>query len=328
MSAGVQRREFISLLGGAAAWPLTARAQQRMMPVIGFLNSATAVGYAPMASAFKQGLKETGYAEGNNVTIEFRWAENQYERLPALAADLISRQVTVIFANSPSIAPVKALTNTIPIIFLSGDDPVRLGFVASLNRPGGNVTGVNIFSGETATKRLGLLRELVPHAARIAILINTDFTASLRFQDDVEAAARALGLATELLSANSDHEIERAFDRLANGRADALLVGPGPFFDSRRDLLVALAAKIAIPAGHETRATAMAGGLTSYGANVGDGYREAGIYTGRVLNGEKPANLPVLQSTKFEFIINLRTAKALGLTVPDKLLALADEVIE
>jgi ABC-type uncharacterized transport system substrate-binding protein len=328
MSAGVQRREFISLLGGAAAWPLTARAQQRMMPVIGFLNSATAVGYAPMASAFKQGLKETGYAEGNNVTIEFRWAENQYERLPALAADLVSRQVTVIFANSPSIAPVKALTNTIPIIFLSGDDPVRLGFVASLNRPGGNVTGVNIFSGETATKRLGLLRELVPHAARIAILINTDFTASLRFQDDVEAAARALGLATELLSANSDHEIERAFDRLANGRADALLVGPGPFFDSRRDLLVALAAKTAIPAAHETRATAMAGGLTSYGANVGDGYREAGIYTGRVLNGEKPADLPVLQSTKFEFIINLRTAKALGLTVPDKLLALADWVIE
>ena len=245
----MKRRQFITLLGGtAAAWPLAARGQQRMMPVIGFLNSASADGYAPMATAFRQGLKETGYAEGNNVTIEFRWAENQYERLPVLAADLVSRQVTVIFANSPSIAPVKALTNTIPIIFLSGDDPVRLGFVASLNRPGGNVTGVNIFSGETATKRLGLLRELVPHAARIAILINTDFTASLRFQDDVEAAARALGLATELLSANSDHEIERAFDRLANGRADALLVGPGPFFDSRRDLLVALAAKTAIPA--------------------------------------------------------------------------------
>jgi putative ABC transport system substrate-binding protein len=280
-----------------------------------------------MATAFRQGLKETGYSENNNVAIEFRWAENQYERLPALAADLVSRQVNVIFANSPSIAPVKALTNTIPIIFLSGDDPVRLGFVASLNRPGGNGTGVNIFSGETATKRLDLLRELVPRAARIAILINTDFTASLRFQGDVEAAAR-VGLATELLSANSDREIERAFDRLATARADALLVGPGPFFDSRRDLLVALAATIGIPAAHETRATAMAGGLTSYGANVGDGYREAGIYTGRVLNGEKPANLPVLQSTKFEFIINLRTANALGLTVPDKLLALADEVIE
>jgi putative ABC transport system substrate-binding protein len=234
----MKRRAFITLLGGgaAAALPIATRAQQRMMPVIGFLNSATAVGYAPMAAAFRQGLKETGYAEGNNVTIEFRWAENQYERLPVLAADLVSRQVTVIFANSPSIAPIKALTNTIPIIFLSGGDPVWLGFVASLNRPGRNVTGVNIFSGETATKRLGLLRELVPHAARIAILINTDFTASLRFQDDVEAAARALGLATELLSANSDHEIERAFDRLANGRADALLVGPGPFFDSRRDL--------------------------------------------------------------------------------------------
>jgi putative ABC transport system substrate-binding protein len=325
----MRRREFVSLLGGTAlAWPLVARAQQPAMPVIGFLNSASADGYAPMATAFRQGLKETGYLEGNNVVIEFRWAENQYERLPALAADLVNRQVTVIFANSPSVAAVKALTSTIPIIFLSGDDPVRLGFVASLNRPGGNVTGVNIFSGETATKRLDLLHELVPLAARIAILINTDFTASLRFQDDVEAAARALGLATELLSANNDREIEHAFNRLANSGADALLVGPGPLFDSQRDLLVALAAKIAVPAAHETRATAIAGGLTSYGANVGDGYRQAGIYSGRVLNGEKPANLPVLQSTKFEFIINLKTAKALGLTVPDKLLALADEVIE
>jgi putative ABC transport system substrate-binding protein len=195
----MRRREFVSLLGGTAlAWPLVARAQQPAMPVIGFLNSASADGYAPMATAFRQGLKETGYLEGNNVVIEFRWAENQYERLPALAADLVNRQVTVIFANSPSVAAVKALTSTIPIIFLSGDDPVRLGFVASLNRPGGNVTGVNIFSGETATKRLDLLHELVPLAARIAILINTDFTASLRFQDDVEAAARALGLATEL----------------------------------------------------------------------------------------------------------------------------------
>ena len=324
----MKRREFITLIGGAAAWPLSARAQQPAMPVIGFLNSASADGYAPMASAFRQGLKEIGYVEGSNVVIEYRWAENQYDRLPALAADLVSRRVTAVFANGPSVAAVKGLTNTIPIVFLSGDDPVRLGFVASLNRPGENVTGVNIFSSETATKRLGLLREFVPHASKIAVLINTDFTPSLRFRDDVEATARMLGLTTERLSANDDREIERAFNTLASARPDALLVGPGPLFDSQRNLVVALAAKIAIPTGHETRATAVAGGLMSYGANVGDGYRQAGIYAGRVLNGEKPANLPVLQSTKFEFIINLKTAKALGLAIPDKLLALADEVIE
>ena len=329
MTVTIGRRKLLAALGGAAiAWPFAARAQQAAMPVVGFLNSASADGYAPMASAFRQGLKEIGYVEGSNVVIEYRWAENQYDRLPALAADLVSRRVTAIFANSPSVAAVKGLTNTIPIVFLSGDDPVRLGFVASLNRPGGNITGVNIFSGETATKRLNLLRELVLHASKIAILINTDFTASLRFGDDVETAAPTFGLTTERLSANDDREIEHAFNKLASARPDALLVGPGPLFDSQRNLVVALAAKIAIPTGHETRATALAGGLMSYGANVGDGYRQAGIYTGRVLNGEKPANLPVLQSTKFEFIINLKTAKALGLTVPDKLLALADEVIE
>ena len=198
MTAKMKRREFITLLGGSAAvWPLGASAQQPAVPVIGFLNSASADGYAPMSSAFKQGLREIGYVEGSNVVIEYRWAENQYDRLPALAADLVSRRVTAIFANSPSVAAVKGLTTTIPIVFLSGDDPVRLGFVASLNRPGGNVTGVNIFSGETATKRLDLLRELVPHASKIAILINTDFTASIRFRDDVEAAAPMLGLTTE-----------------------------------------------------------------------------------------------------------------------------------
>src|SRR5262249_9362849 len=327
VNAKLKRRDFITLLGGAAAWPLSARAQQSAMPVVGFLNSASADGYAPMASAFRQGLTEMGYVEGSNVVIEYRWAQNQYERVRELGGELVSRRVTAIFANSPPVAAVKGLTNTIPIVFLSGDDPVRLGFVASLNRPGGNVTGVNIFSGETATKRLGLLRELVPHASKIAILINTDFTASLRFRDDVEPPPRMLVLTTERLSANDDREIERAFNKLANARPDALLVGPGPLFDSQRSLVVALAAKIAVPTGHETRATAVAGGLMSYGANVGDGYRQAGIYAGRVLNGEKPANLPVLQSTKFEFIINLKTAKALGLTVPDKLLALADEVI-
>ena len=197
MANYIRRRKFLATLGGAVTWPLAARAQQAAMPVVGFLNSASADGYAPMASAFRQGLTEIGYAEGSNVVIEYRWAENQYDRLPTLAADLVSRRVTAIFANSPSVAAVKGLTTTIPIVFLSGDDPVRLGFVASLNRPGGNVTGVNIFSGETATKRLGLLRELVPHASKIAILINTDFTASIRFRDDVEAAAPMLGLTTE-----------------------------------------------------------------------------------------------------------------------------------
>ena len=323
------RREFITLLGGAAVgWPLAARAQQPTMPVVGFLNSASAVGYASMAAAFKHGLNETGYVEGNNVTIEYRWADDQYDRLPAFATDLVSRRVAVIFANSPSIAAAKAATSTIPIIMMSGDDPVRLGFVTSFNRPGGNITGVSILSGELAAKRLELLRELVPHAKTIAILINSDFGPSGRFRSDVEVAARALRLPIEFLQANNEREIDHAFNSLAQPRADALLVGPGPFLDSRRDLLVALAAKMAIPAGYETRATAAAGGLISYGADVGDGYRRAGRYVGRILKGEKPAELPVDQATRFELVINLKTARALGLQIPDRLLALADEVIE
>ena len=325
----MRRRDFITLIGGVAmSWPLTGHAQQTTLPVVGFLNSASADGYASMAAAFRQGLKDTGYVDGNNVTIEYRWAENQYDRLPALAADLVSRRVTVIFANSPSIAAAKAATTTIPITFLSGDDPVRLGFVASLNRPGGNATGVAILSGALAAKRLELLRELVPHARTIAILINSDFGASGRFQSDVEAAARALGLAIQFLQTNNEREIDGAFNSLAQARADALLVGPGPFLDSRRELLVALAAKTAIPAGYETRATAVAGGLISYGADVGDGYRQAGIYTARILKGANPNDLPVVQPTKFELVINLKTAKALGLAVPRPLLTLADGVIE
>jgi putative ABC transport system substrate-binding protein len=325
----MRRRHFITLVGGAAmSWPLTGHAQQTTLPVVGFLNSASADGYASMAAAFRQGLKDAGYLDGSNVTIEYRWAENQYDRLPALAADLVSRRVTVIFANSPSIAAAKAATTTIPITFLSGDDPVRLGFVASLNRPGGNATGVAILSGALAAKRLELLRELVPHARTIAILINSDFGASGRFQSDVEAAARALGLAIQFLQTNNEREIDGAFNSLAQARADALLVGPGPFLDSRRELLVALAAKTAIPAGYETRATAVAGGLISYGADVGDGYRQAGIYTARILKGANPNDLPVVQPTKFELVINLKTAKALGLAVPRPLLTLADGVIE
>jgi ABC-type uncharacterized transport system substrate-binding protein len=325
----VRRRQFLCLVGAASiSWPLTSRAQQTTLPVVGFLNSASANGYASMAAAFRRGLMETGYVEGNNVAIEYRWADDQYDRLPALATDLVSRRANVIFANSPSIAAAKAATKTIPIVMMSGDDPDRQGFVTSFNRPGGNITGVSILSAELAAKRLDLLRELVPHAKSIAILINSDFGSSGNFRSDVEAAARALGLAIEFLQGNNEREIDHAFNNLAQTRADALLVGPGPFLDSRRDLLVALAAKIAIPAGYETRATAVAGGLISYGADVADGYRRAGRYVGRILKGEKPAELPVDQATKFEFVINLKTAKALGLDVPPMLLARADEVIE
>jgi putative ABC transport system substrate-binding protein len=325
----MRRRDFITLVGGAAAtWPLAARAQQALMPVVGFLNSASADGYASMAAAFTRGLKEAGYAEGQNVTVEYRWADNQYERLPALAADLVNRRVDVIFANSPSIPAALAATKTIPIIFNTGDDPVRLGFVASLNRPGGNATGVAIFSRELAAKRLDLLRELIPHSKTIAVLINADFGPSARFRADVEEAARALGVTTPILQASKPGEIETAFDNLGQTRPDALLVGPGPFLDSHRDLLIARAAMIAIPAAYETRASALAGGLVSYGADVGDAYRQAGVYAGRVLKGESPADLPVVRATKLELVINLKTANALGLDLPAKILAVADEAVE
>jgi putative ABC transport system substrate-binding protein len=324
----MRRREFITLIGGAAVWPLAAGAQEAASPVVGFLNSASAQGYASMATAFKRGLKEAGYVEGQNVAIEYRWADDQYERLPALAADLVNRRVNVIFANSPSIPAALASTKTIPVIFNSGDDPVRLGFVASFNRPGGNATGVAIFSGELAAKRLELLRELIPGSKTIAVLINVDFGPSARFRTDVEAAARALGVATPVLQASKPGEIDIAFDSLAQARSDALLVGPGPFLDSHRNLLIAHAAKAAIPAAYETRASALAGGLVSYGADVGDGYRQAGVYVGRVLKGEKPADLPVVRATKLELVINLKTAKALGLDLPARILAIADEVIE
>jgi putative ABC transport system substrate-binding protein len=324
----MKRREFMGLVGGAAAWPMAARAQQRVMPVIGFLNSASAKGYDVMAAAFRQGLKEAGFVEGENVAIEYRWADNVYDRLPALAADLVGRRVSVIVANSPSIAPAQAATKTIPITFLTGDDPVRLGFVNSFAKPGGNATGVTIFSGGLAAKRLGLLRDLVPQAKVVAVLINTDWPASLRFQTDVETAAKGIGLPVRVLKANNEAEIDDAFNDLAQNPAGALLIGPGPFFDSRRDRLVALAAKAAIPAGYGTRAAAIAGGLVSYGTNVADGYRQVGVYTGRVLKGENPAEMPVMQPIKFEFVINLQTAKTLGLTVPPNMLTVADEVIE
>jgi putative tryptophan/tyrosine transport system substrate-binding protein len=325
---GMRRREFIALLGGASAWPLAARAQQPAVPLIGFLNSASADGYASMANAFKRGLRETGYIEGQNVAIEYRWGDNQNNRLPALAADLVSHHATVIFANSPSVPAAKAATDTIPIIFMTGDDPVRLGFVPSFNRPGGNITGVTIISGALAAKRLGLLHELLPHAKTIAVLIDLGFQPSEGFEADIEAGALVLGLSIQRLEASSDREIEAAFTKLIEARVDALLVGPGPFLDSRRDLLVGLAANTATPAAYETRATAVAGGLISYGASVSDGYRQAGVYTGRILKGAKPSELPILQPTAFELVINLKTAKALGIEVPATLLARADEVIE
>jgi putative tryptophan/tyrosine transport system substrate-binding protein len=309
-------------------WPLRTFAQQTSLPVVGFLNSASAQGYASMAAAFKRGLKEAGYIEGQNVAIEYRWADNQYERLPALAADLVNRRVNVIFANSPSVPSALAATKTIPIIFNSGGDPVRLGFVASLNRPGANATGVAIFSGELAAKRLELLHELIPGSKTIAVLINADFGPSAHFRADVEEAARALGVATPFLQASNPSDIETAFDSLVQTRPDALLVGPGPFLNSHHDLLIARTAKAAIPAAFETRASALAGGLMSYGADVADGYRQAGVYAGRVLKGERPADLPVTRVTKLELVINLKTAKALGIDLPAKILAVADEVIE
>jgi putative ABC transport system substrate-binding protein len=324
----MRQREFITLAACAATWPFAARAQESTVPAVGFLNSASADGYAAMAAAFRRGLEEAGYAAGQNVTIEYRWADNQYERLPALAADLVNHRVNVIFANSPSIPAALAATKTIPIVFNTGDDPVRLGFVASLNRPGRNATGVAIFSGELAAKRLELLRELIPSSKTIAVLVNVDFGPSARFRADVEAAARGLGIATPFLQASKPSEIETAFDSLAETRPDALLVGPGPFLDSHRDLLIARAAKATIPAAYETRAIALAGGLVSYGADVGDAYRQAGVYAGRVLKGEKPADLPVVRVTKLELVINLKTAKALGLDLPAKILALADAVVE
>jgi putative tryptophan/tyrosine transport system substrate-binding protein len=324
----MRRRKFIVLFAGAATWPFAVRAQGSTIPVVGFLNSASADGYASLAAAFKRGLEEAGFSEGQNVTIDYRWADNRYERLPALAADLVSRQVNVIFANSPSISPALAATKTIPIIFNTGDDPVRLGFVASLNRPGGNATGVAIFSGQLGAKRLQVLRELIPGSGTIAVLVNLDFGPSARLRAEVEEAARALRVATLFLPASKPEEIETAFDSLAQTRPDALLVGPGPFLDSHRDLLIARAAKAAIPAAYETRASAVSGGLLSYGADVGDAYRQAGLYAGRVLKGEKPADLPVVRVTKLELVINLKTAKELGLDLPAKILAVADAVLE
>ena len=326
----MKRREFIAALGSAAAaWPLAARAQQPAMPVIGFLDPTSSDAEVDRLRAFRQGLKDSGYIEGENVAIEYRWAENQVERLPALAAELVGRQVAVIATRSSGAFAAKAATTTIPIVFMVSEDPVRLGLVASLARPGGNLTGVNFFSTELAAKRLELLRELVPAAARVAVLVNP--ANAMRAEatvKDVQAAAAAMGLQIQVVRASTSSEINAAFAMFARERPDALFVGTDPFFTSRRVQLILLTTRHALPTTYAGRQYPEVGGLMSYGSNIADAYRQIGIYTGRILRGAKPGDLPVVQSSKFELVINAETARVLGLTVPPSLLAIADEVIE
>ena len=325
----MKRREFISLLGGAAAaWPLVARAQQAM-PVIGFLDTRSPDTMADRMRGFRQGLRESGYIEGDNVTIAYRWAENQMDRLPELAADLVHRRVSVIaaFATAPAFA-AKAATTTIPIVFLAPGDPVRFGLVASLARPDGNLTGINLFTGELSAKRLEILREMVTGATHVAVLVNPTNPTMETTVGDVEAAARATGLQVQVFNASTSREIDAAFARFGRERPDAVFVSLDTFFNSRRAQLVNLASRHALPAIFPTRDIAEIGGLMSYGANILDAFRQVGIYTGRILKGAKPAELPVVQASRFELVINNQTARMLGLTVPPTLLATADEVIE
>ncbi len=327
----MNRRELMALLGGtAAAWPLAARAQQRAMPVIGFLSGTSPGPYASYVAAFHQGLSEAGYVEGQNIAIEYRWAEGHYDRLPALAADLVGRKVDVIAASggTPAARAAKSATSTIPIVFTSGTDPVAAGLVTSLARPGGNLTGVSFLVVELNPKRLELLTELVPQARVIALLVNPTNTNAERTIRNMEEAARAKGVQLAILKVGSESEIDVAFASLVQLQAGALVVGADAFFNSRREQLVALASRHAVPAIYEGRESAASGGLISYGTSISSVYRQLGIYAGKILAGAKPADLPVQQPTKFELVINLKTAQALGLTVPQALLARADEVIE
>jgi len=331
MIAAMKRREFIAVLGGAAvAWPVSAHAQQPAMPVIGVLDARSPATTENPLRAFREGLKDTGYIVGENVALEYRWAEDQIDRLPALTADLVQRRATVIFAISPTAAlAAKAAIATIPIVFIVNEDPVRLGLVASLARPGGNLTGINILTAEVTATRLDLLRELMPSATRVSVLVNpvnaTNTDTTLR---EMAAAARTTGLQVKVLNASTSREIEAAFATLLHERPDALFVGAEPYFYGRRVQLVVLAASHRLPAIYSQRDFVEAGGLMSYGTNIADAFRQIGVYAGRILKGTKPADLPVVQASKFELVINLPTARVLGLEVPPMLLARADEVIE
>jgi putative tryptophan/tyrosine transport system substrate-binding protein len=326
----MRRRTFITLLGAAAAWPLAASAQQPAVPVIGYLSARSPDESKHLVDAFRSGLQTLGYVEGQNVAIHFRWAEGQYDRLPAMAGELVREKVAVLatLGGEPSALAAKAATSTIPIVFSVGGDPVKQGLAASYNRPGGNATGVSLLTNPAEQKRLGLLHELVPQATTVGFLVNPTFPGSGSQISDVQEAARTLNLQVHILRASADREIESAFESVAPQNIQALAVGADGFFDSRRAKLVALAARHAVPTIYQFREFAVAGGLVSYGVDASDAYRQVGVYTGRVLKGEKPADLPVVQSIKFQLVINLRTAKTLGLSFPDKLLALVDEVIE
>ena len=325
----MRRRDFITLLGGAAAWPLAARAQQSM-PVIGFMSARSPEDSVHLLEAFRRGLKEGGFVEGQNVVIEFRWARGEYDRLPEMAADLVSRRVNVLTAvgGDPSPRAAKRATSTIPIVFGIGGDPVRDGLVESFNRPGGNVTGVTLMTNLMESKRFGLLRDLVPDAQLVGALLNPSFAPSARQSQQIEEAARSIGQRLIVAKASTDEELDAAFTALVRERADALLVAADPYFDTRRDRIVGFAQRQRLPAIYHFREYVLAGGLLSYGISLTDAYRQFGVYTATILKGAKPADLPVLQPTKFELVINLKTAKTLGLKISDNLLTLADEVIE
>jgi len=327
----MKRRAFITLLGGAAAaWPFATRAQRPVIPVIGYLHSGSSAPYVHLVAAFRQSLKEAGYVEGENVAIEYRWAEGRYDRLPALAAELVGRHVALIVAQGgdPSVLAAKSVTSAIPIVFTSSSDPVKLGLVASLNRPGGNATGFWLYTSLLGTKRFEMMRQLFPASTLIAILVNPNNPNAQIDMPDLQDAARTVGQSISFVTARTETEIEATFAALGDKRVSALLVNTDPYFLERRDQFVALATRYSVPTIYPWREAVTAGGLMSYGASLADGYRQVGIYASRILKGEKPADLPVVQPTKFELAINLKTAKALGLQIPDRLLALADEVIE
>jgi putative ABC transport system substrate-binding protein len=326
----MRRRQFITLLGGAAAWPLTARAQQPAMAVVGYLDNSSPQENASLLAAFRKGLAEAGYIEGRNVALEVRFAEGDRTRLPELAADLVHRRVTVIVAGAGVVVGLaaKAATTSIPIVFNSAGDPVKAGLVSSLNRPGGNVTGVNSMSMELSTKQLSLLRELLPQSTRFAALIDPNSPDAEFLTREVQSAATAMGLQFDVFTAATPSDIDAAFGNLVRARTEALLVSPSPVYQSRRAQLLTLAARHVVPAVYDRRAWTEAGGLMSYGTNIEDLYRKTGIYAGRILSGEKPADLPIERATKFDFVVNTQTAKILNVTVPPSLLAIADEVIE